>query len=392
MLFDDDRYAEKDSIVFDWSPLFWGMGPEKYCYSTPTLQQTILTQMEQSGWMGIIATRYNDIRNGTKTADHVIAKYKEAWDSRGGMISENGLFRRWYAVRQDRIFTSEQLAHSAWVMAFMPWNPSLVAQVSSTASTGFLQPIANRINIRPPALANEIRRLTLSSPTNTDPESPSLLARAHSAASHHPTPTLEPRSPPLPTFGFVAQWLSELSNPSKLTPLLRHADAYLNPTSTPLGGLYYARHDPGWDAEGNYLYMEPYSGNAAIGYARLNVQGGQRRMFEAPWTREEVRGRVCVEGVGLEDGVDFLRGRWVEVEGRGALVVTVKRWDGKDGGVVVGMRVKGLGVGVWGVYVDGGLRDIVRKKGDGDRDGGEEDVVVEVEVGGEEVDVVVMKI
>ena len=53
MLFDDDHYDEKDSIVFHWNPIFWGMGPEKYSYTRKTLQATILEQMEQSGWMGV---------------------------------------------------------------------------------------------------------------------------------------------------------------------------------------------------------------------------------------------------------------------------------------------------------------------------------------------------
>lgn len=141
--------------------------------------------------------------------------------------------------------------------------------------------------------------------------------------------------------------------------------------------------------------MEPYSGNAAIGYARLNVKGGQRAMYERPWRREEVRERVCVEGVGLGEGVDFVRGVWSEEVG--ALVVTVRRWDGEEvgsgeregkvgwegGKVQVGFEVRGLAVGRWGVYVDGVLVEEkeVRSKG--------EEVKVEVSVGREEVDVVV---
>lgn len=126
--------------------------------------------------------------------------------------------------------------------------------------------------------------------------------------------------------------------------------------------------------------MEPYSGNAAIGYARLNVQGGQRLMYDHPWAREEVRSRPCVERVGLEDGVDFVRGVWVE-EGT-MMVVTVRRWEG--GGVELGFWVKGLGVGRWGVYMDGRLVRVeeVREKG--------EEVKVEVRVGREDVDVVLV--
>jgi len=126
--------------------------------------------------------------------------------------------------------------------------------------------------------------------------------------------------------------------------------------------------------------MEPYSGNAAIGYARLNVQGGQSRMYDHPWTREEVRSRPCVEGVGLGEGVDFLRGVWVE-EVR-MMVVTARSWDGRE--VEVGFVVRGLGVGRWGVYVDGGL---VAEEGVGKKGG---EVKVKVRVGREDVDVVVV--
>ena len=52
MLFADDHYDEEDSIVFDWNPMWWGMGPEKYSYNRSKLQETVLTQMGQNGWMG----------------------------------------------------------------------------------------------------------------------------------------------------------------------------------------------------------------------------------------------------------------------------------------------------------------------------------------------------
>ncbi len=52
MLFDDDRYDQEDSIVFEWNPMWWGMGPERYCYNKMKLQRTILGEMERVGWMG----------------------------------------------------------------------------------------------------------------------------------------------------------------------------------------------------------------------------------------------------------------------------------------------------------------------------------------------------
>lgn len=148
MLFADDRYDQEDSIVFDWSPMWWGMGPERFSYTRMKLQETIHKQMEQNGWIGaccepnmvfivcnqfpvsfcskpayllsrkftwrqLIATRYNDVWNGTSILDDVLAQYKKAWASRG-FLSENGLFRKFYAVRQDRVSESQELSHSAW--------------------------------------------------------------------------------------------------------------------------------------------------------------------------------------------------------------------------------------------------------------------------------------
>ncbi|TKA43442.1 hypothetical protein B0A55_13379, partial [Friedmanniomyces simplex] len=104
MLFSDGEFDKSDSLVFNWDPIFFGMGPESFKYNRLTLQQAILTQMEQGGWMGVccepnmvfivcnqfplIATRYTDVFNGTNMIDDVLPKYKAAWDKRG-MMAEN---------------------------------------------------------------------------------------------------------------------------------------------------------------------------------------------------------------------------------------------------------------------------------------------------------------
>lgn len=255
----------------------------------------------------------------------------------------------------------------------MPWNFDLVQKVSSGAKIGFLEHLNDRTNIRSPEVANEIRRIAS---TGVDPESPTVIEEARKAAETQPR---SDSNSPLPTFGFIAQWLSEVEGPSELDPLLRHANEYLNPTWSN-GGLYYRRHAPGWDQEGNYLYMEPYSGNAAIGYSRLNVQGGQKQMFEHPWTKEEVQRRPCVEGVGFESGIDFLRGVWMEE--KKAMVITLRSWESRD--VPIQFSIKGLGKGRWATYVNGSLKEVTVE------DGGN-NVPIKVVVGGEEVDIVVVR-
>ncbi|KAK5714300.1 hypothetical protein LTR17_017231 [Elasticomyces elasticus] len=208
-------------------------------------------------------------------------------------------------------------------------------------------------------------------------------------------------------------WLSELGQSSQLEGLLDFVDEKLKPTWEK-GGLYYPRNDRAWDEDMEWTHMgewsdwvwvcdisrdfelgvyelrafggiqlgglDPFTGNAAIAYARLNVEDGQKRMWEQPWTSEVLSKRPYVDGVELGQGVNFLRGDWDEVAK--AVVVTMRSWDGE----VKGMRfvVKNLEAGEWVVWVDGkSVRsESVGKKGE---------IELNVEVGGEEVDVVVVK-
>ena len=53
MLFNDDEFEKPGSLTFNWDPMFWGMGAEKYEYDTRSLQAAILKEMEGSGWVGV---------------------------------------------------------------------------------------------------------------------------------------------------------------------------------------------------------------------------------------------------------------------------------------------------------------------------------------------------
>jgi hypothetical protein len=55
----------------------------------------------------------------------------------------------------------------------------------------------------------------------------------------------------------------------------------------------YARSNEGWDKDGNYKHVDPYTGNIGIGYVRMNVK---------------VEQRPRIEEVSLEQDVDCLRG------------------------------------------------------------------------------------
>ena len=252
----------------------------------------------------------------------------------------------------------------------------MIVNVWPSLTSGFLHRIDDRINIRPSPVANAIRDIVKKD--GGDPESPDVVGRAQGIAVGQPQTTRKYLGP---VFGHVAQGMSEVVGSPDLDALLLHADAYLQP-SWANGGLYYARRttEDYWDAEGNYTYGEPHTGNACIGYARLNVKGGQRKMWEHPWTRHDVEQRPWVDGIGFEMDVDCLSGRW---DGeRQAMLVAFRTWNGKEKNVTA--IVRNLPAGIYGVYIGGEQRSAVETIDS-------KPVVVELMVGGEDVELVLLR-
>jgi hypothetical protein len=258
-------------------------------------------------------------------------------------------------------------------MAFMPWNYDTVKSMYPSAGTGFLQNVDGRINVNPPVVANAIKDII---GKGGDTENALSVARELTAGQ------MPSKAPYLsPAFGYIAQWLSEIAGSPDLNSLLLHADSFLNPTWDK-GGLHYARCDTGWDEKGNYTYVDPYTGNAAIGYARLNVKDGQKKMWDHPWTKDELEKRPWIGDVGLEQDVDCLRGTWDE-ENR-AMVATFKTWNGAKRSLKP--VVHNLSIGTYGIYVDGELLRTV------DVSSTSAPVEIDLEVGEVEVDLVVIQI
>lgn len=150
------------------------------------------------------------------------------------------------------------------------------------------------------------------------------------------------------------------------------------------GGLFYPRNDQATDSEGCWTHMDPFSENAAIGYARLNVEDGQKKMWERPWTKEYLQTQPWVDGLHFNQGVDCLRGVWDEQVQ--AMIITVREWAGKA--TSLGFSVHGLPSGTWTVY-----RGKCRESTKHEVPAGEKGVVLvkETLAAGEEVDFVIMR-
>lgn len=147
------------------------------------------------------------------------------------------------------------------------------------------------------------------------------------------------------------------------------------------GSLYYPRNDLAMDEEGHQTHIDPFSGNSAIGYARFNVENGQKIMMHAPWTKETMVNRPYVDELDLSHGVDCLRNVWDQ--DRNALILTVCKWAGK--GSKIAFDINHLSSGCWKVCTSQGGCTTHRLLNGGQ-------VAVDVTLqGDEEVDIVVIQ-
>lgn len=255
------------------------------------------------------------------------------------------------------------------------WNSDEVYAKYEKHTLGFLTDFDGRTELNPTRVAMAFRKLV--SQEGCDPEDPETLKKARDPSIH-----VVNRRIPFETlnWGTFTMMLSELGKEKELNDLHQYLDERLNPTWE-RGGLFYPRNDELADESWRLTHVEPHSGNSGIAYSRLNVKDGQKTMWAKPWTREMLAERPWVDGVGLEDDIDFLRGDW-DAE-KHAVVLTMKRWQGEKRSQ--DLVVTNLPAGKWAIYVNSALYKVNELSERGD-------VVVSVEIGQEEVDVVIEKI
>jgi hypothetical protein len=260
--------------------------------------------------------------------------------------------------------------------AFMnAWNSDLVKKQYESQALGYLTSVDGRVRLNEPALANAFRKLVREN--GADKDDPSTFAKAQEIAKGRP-PSRFPYT--APSYGYVVKWLSELGKTAELECLLQYADEHLKPTWED-GGLFYPRNDNEFDSSGEWSHMDPFTGNGAIAYARLNVGDGQKKMWEHPWTREEIGSRPWLDGLDLALGIDCLRAAWDE--SNQALVATVRSWSGDK--VTAEVTARNLSSGHWAAYMDGDLVELSAVGSSGS-------LGVPVTVTGKDIDVVFRKI
>jgi hypothetical protein len=225
------------------------------------------------------------------------------------------------------------------------WNSNYVRSNYAKQALGFITNVNGNIELQHPAVGSTIRQLV-----QTEDADPNLSETVRRARETFLANTKSGFKYMQPHFGYVVKWLSELGKTAELDALLAYADTQFRPTWDE-GGLYYPRQDQITDESGSWKFVDPFTGNAAIGYARLNVEDGQKKMWDEPWTRELLTSRPWVDGLDYSQGVDCLRGRWIDEES--AMVITLRSWDGAEHRLE--FSVHGLSAGDWELYENGAL-------------------------------------
>ena len=252
------------------------------------------------------------------------------------------------------------------------WDPETVRSRYQKQTLGSLVTVDGKTRLQPSRVAMAFRQLVLKE--GEDPSDPKTLEKAREPARH----TLSERIP-FETLNWTCftMMLSEVGEAQQLQDLLEYADEKLQPTWEN-GGLYYPRNDTLTDEHWNLTHVEPLSGNSGIGYARLNIEDGQRKIWQQPWTKQALESRPWIDGVSLADGVDFLRGVWDQ--DNQALIVTLRSWTGRE--LKINMVVQNLSQGCWTAFIDG------REASTTSLDKPDQ-LTIEVCVGGSETDIIV---
>ncbi|KAL6702394.1 hypothetical protein ACN47E_002199 [Coniothyrium glycines] len=393
MLFDDDKFEKPKSLTLTWDPVLWGLGKEVWHYDNRSIQAIILKEWEESKWVGVccepnlvfivcnqfplIAMRYNDVRDGTTVADEVVAKYKATWEKRG-MVTPSGLYPDWVYYKQDKPAGPSCICFTAWANAFMTtWNCEVVESLFERQKLGFMTSLGGEWRVHDFEFAKHYRaiieRENVDFSMISEEKHSAIIDEAEEMRRLNPEPEQKYVDP---VFGCVLQWLSELGKQTELQGLLAWADKHLQPTWEN-GGLFYPRKDSPLNRGSVWRHMDPFTGNGGIAYSRLNVYHGQKKMWDAPWTKETIAKRPWIDNIDLSQGIDTIRAIWDAEEQ--ALVLTVRTWDITT--ITAEPVATNLDFGLWAVYLDGALtkQETVEERGS---------IKVMIQVGRNDVDVV----
>ncbi|MGW5301835.1 linalool dehydratase/isomerase domain-containing protein [Rhodococcus aetherivorans] len=334
-LFGDDRYAQPGALAFDYWSFFWGGEPKHFEYDENSLNEHLYWQMVESGYLGvacepnctfqicnqpaIIGFRMHDLVTGENVAAEVTRSYEQAW-AQLGRLDSTGHYNMMLTQDSGTVFPNESTA---------PWIDAWCGTLMNTWNTDFVHA----------HYPQQIQDLVVDGPDGTKSvrTPPDMQVMGQTVINDSCD------------FGWVATWASEMGDTATLDGLLAHADRFMKPTWRD-GGLFYPRNDTETDDHGNRTVVEPLTGNALLGYARLNVPDGMRKLYNDPWGPEHftepaltaVSGDIAVSQARFSSDSNVLTfrvQRHGDRDGDGSIVLgnvaDRKQWSLTENGVIV---------------------------------------------------------
>ncbi|MBF2714678.1 hypothetical protein [Agrobacterium vitis] len=327
-IFNDDRYAQPGALTMEIKTLYWAAGGKKFVYDERSLNDHLYWMMVEKGYLGIacepncvfqicnqvpiLGFRFHDLVYGGSLAKEVTDGYQRAW-SDFGIASERGHFRMMVQEIEKNLIPTEAPWIDFWLGSLMhAWNPELVKH----------------------HYPGQIAKWGEAGPDDTlwINEAPGIPTSLGFTSARD--------------FGWAAVCASEVGDEGSLTKMLAYADRFLHRSWTD-GGLHYRRHDASFDDQGLFRAMDPHTGNALLGYARLNVPGGLERLYAEPWDKAHFEEPALVE---ISDNADVLRARF-ERDAKSLVLTLAPRAD-RDGKVLLELG-NIWGRGDWSLAADG---------------------------------------
>lgn len=338
-LFDDDRFAQPGALTLLLHPLFWHGQPMAFVYDERSLTDHIYWQMVEGGYLGVAcepncifqicnqpaihAFRLHDMIHGSDIAGEVTEGYRRAWAD-FGMLDPDGHFHVLSLGKEKSVIADPVPWSDFWAGALMnAWSPE-------TAHAAY-----------PVQRARWLRDGPDGSAWVDQAEGPFRDAGLTCAFD----------------MGWAAVCASELGDCETRDRLLAYADARLH-RDWERGGLFYRRHDTRYAADGYLSAMDPHTGNALLGYARLNVTDGLRKLYEGAWTPER---KAMPAIVAIDGAADFERAEYDPT--RHMLHWIAHPVDGRSPTATFTIGRLPRDAAMWSLSIDGGedqARDIER--------------------------------
>lgn len=264
-LFRDEKYARPGSLTINLQTVFWHEEGFTFPYDEKSINEAIYWQMAERGFLGvacepgcifqvcnqpnIMGFRFHDLIYGTDYAGPAMEGYLKAWGDFGFLV-ESGDFQTLYLTFLDDVAPVESAKLNFWLMALLhSWYPSIVEEQFPVICERYL----------------------LDGPDGTKWMRPKPVLEAFNDSAL-----------PAAGIGWAACAAAEVGDQATLDAILRYADKFLNPVWED-GAYYYKRRDQNFNEDDYYIGMDPHTGNALFGYARLNVKDGLKKLFDGPW-------------------------------------------------------------------------------------------------------------